>query len=65
MTAASRSLATALGKARFASGLLRPSYTIIGDTTRRRRRTTGRIRRSDKGNTQFACHPDAPLPSFC
>jgi hypothetical protein len=33
MTAASRSLATALGKARVASGLLRPSYTIIGDTT--------------------------------
>jgi hypothetical protein len=34
MVAASRSLATALEKARFASGLLRPSYTIIRDTTK-------------------------------
>jgi len=33
MTAASRSLATALGRARVASGLLHPSYTINGDTT--------------------------------
>jgi hypothetical protein len=32
MTTASRSLATALGKARVASGLLRPSYTITRDT---------------------------------
>ncbi len=32
MTAATRSLATALWKARFASGL-RPFYTTIGDTT--------------------------------
>ena len=35
MTAESRSLATALQRARVASGLLRPSYTISGDTTRR------------------------------
>ena len=33
MTAASRSLATALWRARFASGLLRPCYTTTGDTT--------------------------------
>ena len=33
MTAASRSLATALWRARFASGLLRPSYTTSWDTT--------------------------------
>ena len=33
MTAASRSLATALWRARFASGLLRPSYTTNRDTT--------------------------------
>ena len=33
MAAASRSLATALWGARFASGLLRPSYTINWDTT--------------------------------
>ena len=33
MTAASRSLATALSGARFASGLLHPSYTINRDTT--------------------------------
>ena len=32
MTTASRSLATALRKARFASGLLPPSYTTPGDT---------------------------------
>src|SRR5580658_4390110 len=35
MTTASRSLATALWGARFASGLLRPSYTTSWDTTRR------------------------------
>ena len=34
MTAASRSLATALSGARFASGLLRLSYTTPGDRTR-------------------------------
>ena len=34
MTAASRSLATALRRARFASGLLRLSYTTKRDTTR-------------------------------
>ena len=34
MTAESRSLATALQRARVASGLLRPSYTISGDTTK-------------------------------
>ena len=33
MTTASRSLATALWRARFASGLLRPSYTTTRDTT--------------------------------
>ena len=33
MATASRSLATALWGARFASGLLRPSYTITRDTT--------------------------------
>ena len=33
MTAASRSLATALWRARFASGLLRPTYTTGWDTT--------------------------------
>jgi hypothetical protein len=33
MTTASRSLATALWGARFASGLLRPSYTTSWDTT--------------------------------
>jgi hypothetical protein len=33
MAAASRSLATALWKARFASGLLHPSYTTNWDTT--------------------------------
>ena len=33
MAAASRSLATALWRARFASGLLHPSYTINRDTT--------------------------------
>ena len=33
MTAASRSLATALWGARFASGLLPPSYTTNRDTT--------------------------------
>ena len=33
MTAASRSLATALWRARFASGLLRPTYTTTWDTT--------------------------------
>jgi hypothetical protein len=33
MAAASRSLATALWEARFASGLLNPSYTIKWDTT--------------------------------
>ena len=33
MTTASRSLATALWGARFASGLLRPSYTTSRDTT--------------------------------
>ena len=27
-------------------------------------RTPGRSRRGNKGNSQFACHPDAPLPSF-
>jgi len=32
MTTASRSLATALRKARFASGVLPPSYTTPGDT---------------------------------
>ena len=32
VTTASRSLATALSKARFASGLLPPSYTTSGDT---------------------------------
>jgi hypothetical protein len=36
MAAASRSLATALWGARFASGLLHPSYTINRDTTERR-----------------------------
>ena len=35
MATASRSLATALWGARFASGLLRLSYTTPGDTTRR------------------------------
>jgi hypothetical protein len=35
MAAASRSLATALWGARFASGLLHPSYTINRDTTTR------------------------------
>ena len=35
MAAASRSLATALWRARFASGLLRLSYTINRDTTLR------------------------------
>ena len=35
MTAASRSLATALWEARFASGLLPQSYTTTRDTTRR------------------------------
>ena len=35
MTAASRSLATALWGARFASGLLPQSYTTNRDTTRR------------------------------
>ena len=34
MTAASRSLATALWRARFASGLLPQSYTTTRDTTR-------------------------------
>jgi hypothetical protein len=34
MTAASRSLATALWRARFASGLLHPSYTTSWGTTR-------------------------------
>ena len=34
MTAASRSLATTLWRARFASGLLRPTYTTKRDTTR-------------------------------
>jgi hypothetical protein len=34
VTTASRSLATALSKARFASGLLPPSYTTSGDTIR-------------------------------
>jgi hypothetical protein len=34
MTAASRSLATALSRARFASGLIRLSYTTTGDRTR-------------------------------
>ena len=33
MTAASRSLATALSRARFASGLLQPTYTTNRDTT--------------------------------
>jgi transposase len=33
MAAASRSLATALQRARFASGLLQPSYTTYRDTT--------------------------------
>ncbi len=33
MAPASRSLATTLWRARFASGLLRPSYTINWDTT--------------------------------
>ena len=33
MTAASRSLATAQWRARFASGLLRPTYTTNWDTT--------------------------------
>ena len=33
MATASRSLATALWRARFASGLPRPSYTTNGDTT--------------------------------
>ena len=37
MTAASRSLATALRRARFASGLLRLSYTTNRDTTERPR----------------------------
>ena len=32
MTTASRSLATALWRARFASGLLQPSYTTRWDT---------------------------------
>jgi hypothetical protein len=36
MAAASRSLATALWGARFASGLLHPSYTINRDTTAQR-----------------------------
>ena len=35
MATASRSLATALWRARFASGLLRPSYTTSWDTTSR------------------------------
>jgi hypothetical protein len=34
MAAASRSLATTLQGARFASGLLQPSYTTYRDTTR-------------------------------
>ena len=37
MTAASRSLATALWRARFASGLLQPSYTTSCDTIENRR----------------------------
>ena len=37
MAAASRSLATALSGARFASGLLQPSYTTKRDTTRHTR----------------------------
>ena len=37
MTTASRSLATALWRARFASGLPRPRYTTNWDTTRNRR----------------------------
>jgi hypothetical protein len=36
MTAASRSLATALWEARFASDLLRLSYTTARDTTNQR-----------------------------
>ncbi len=36
MTAASRSLATALSRARFASRLLQPSYTTNRDTTQAR-----------------------------
>ena len=39
MTTASRSLATALWRARFASGLLRPRYTTNWDTTRDPSRT--------------------------
>ena len=35
MATASHSLATALWRARFASGLLRPSYTTSLDTTER------------------------------
>ena len=42
MTTASRSLATALSKARFASGLLPPSYTTSGDTTNVRGSVTDR-----------------------
>ena len=38
MTTASRSLATALWGARFASGLLRPTYTTNWDTTSKRDR---------------------------
>ena len=43
MTAASRSLATALWGARFASGLLPLSYTTRRDTTPKRAKATGQI----------------------
>ena len=42
MTTASRSLATALSKARFASGLLPNCYTTTRDTTAQRRKSPQR-----------------------
>jgi hypothetical protein len=53
MTTASRSLATALSKARFASGLLRLSYASHGDTT-----GCGRLRQREtrtKQSSTYGC----------
>jgi len=65
MTAASRSLATALWRARFASGLLRPSYTTNWDTTQEPRNTlvpiTLRARPLSDHGEIVACHEKCAL----
>ena len=54
MTAASRSLATALWGARFASGLLPSGYTTIWDTTDRDRPKKVSVKSPSEGSRPLA-----------